>query len=208
MPCRATEQRLTYRFCRARNGADTHYLDRATVTAASGAERTLLIVRQRAGAGVVWVKPMYQDLGLAARSGSPAWTTAQEQLKRLGARLCTLAEKRLLARPGVGPTKRDVLVVDISGACQWLRSVGEQAAARQLEQHQQAQPSQPAAILSSSSAAERDGAASLMPLQMPAIPNPHSTAQPVVGHVVPQLQADWRVASRRGSRACLTFINA
>ncbi len=108
-----------------------------SVTAASGADVVLFIVWERAsGVGLVWGKPMHEDLGVAAASG-PAWPTAREQLKRLGARLCTPAEKRLLARPGVGATRRDVLMVSISAACQWLRSVGEQTAAEQLSQCQQ-----------------------------------------------------------------------
>ena len=167
------------------------------MTAASGEECVLSIVWQRAaGVGVVWARPMHQDLGIAAASSGPAWTTAQEQLKRLGARLCTPAERRLLARPGVGATKRDVLVVDITAACQWLRSVGEQTAAEQLSQRQQPRP-QPAVALNSSSAAEQAGAAPLMRLNMPVIPHAPTTAQPAVTHPVPQLQADWRVASRR-----------
>jgi len=132
--------------------ADSHHLDHVTVTAASGADVVLFIVWERAsGVGLVWGKPMHEDLGVAAGSG-PAWPTAQEQLKRLGARLCKPAEKRLLARPGVGTTRRDVLMVSINAACQWLRSVGEQTAAKQLSQRQQ-----PLLTASPASAAAQQG---------------------------------------------------
>ena len=192
---------IIFRVC-SRSESGTHYLDLARVTAASGADRELYIVWERAsGDGLVWAKPMHEALGVSGASSWPAWTTAQEQLKRHGARLCTPAEKRVLARPGVGATRRDVLVISISGACQWLRSVSEQTAAGQLERHQQPPP--PATAQNGGRAAERDGAASLLRLHhMPAIPNTANTAQPLVScHVVPALQADWRIAHRRVCRA-------
>jgi len=173
--------------CCLRDESDNHYLDRVTVTAASGAERVLVIVWERAsGVGVVWAKAMHEHLGIAAASG-PAWSTTHVQLKRLGARLCTPAEKRLLAQSGVGTISRDVRVVNIDAACQWLRSVNEHTAAEQLEQHQQPQP-QPAAAHHSSTAPQQAGAASVLQLHMPAIPNAPTTT-PIAIPLVPQLQA-------------------
>lgn len=184
--------------------ADTHCLGSATVTAASGAECTLSIVWERAsGAGMIHAKPMHQGLGVAAGSW-PSWPAAQERLKQLGARLCTAPEKRLLLTlPGGAAIRRDVLVVGLDAASQWLRTVGQQAAAEQLSR-QQPPLEQPAARRIVSVASHQMQRA--QPQAMPSIPSspPWPASQLVVAHPVPQLQDDWRVGSRRADFPLIT----
>ena len=164
--------------------------------AASGARGELPLVWQRAsGSGIVWAKQMFISLGIAA-STNQSWTAAQNRLKHLGARLCTAEEKQLLRTlPTANPYMRDTHVVDIAVACQWLRSVGEEAAAEQLSRHRQPQPAAERRIVSGADQQVQRA----QPLAMPSIPSspPWPASQLAVTRPVPQLQDDWRIGSRR-----------
>ena len=122
-------------YCIRDGAVGTHVLDTAAVTAVSGAVCAVPIVWRRAtGTGAVWAKRMYDGLGIGARSW-PLWETALEQLKRLGARLCTGTESRLLRTlPGVSPTMSVTYVMGVHAASRWLVSVGQPEAARQLSE--------------------------------------------------------------------------
>lgn len=182
-----------FSYCSRDQVSDSLSLDSLTVTAASGVRGELPIVWQRAsGLGVVWGKQMFTNLGIGARTRQ-SWSAAQNQLKHLGARLCTAEEKALLRTlPHANPYMRDTHVVEIATACQWLRSVGEMAAAEQLSQHRPPQPGAAGRITSSS-----DRQMQPTPRAVPSILNPPLPAQMVLSHPVPQLQDDWRVGSRR-----------
>ena len=113
-----------------------YQLDSVPLTAASGAACTVPIIwKLRSGGGVVWFRALY--LSLAIQHPSYGW--ARQQLQRRGARHCTAEERQLLLTlPGLQPSARmpTTVVISISAACQWLRSVGERQAADELSQHQ------------------------------------------------------------------------
>ena len=122
-------------FAVCRHGADEGYHLDSVLLAAAPTVCTVPVIWQRAsGSGIVWVKAMYEGLGVR----SPTLLEAQQQLKTLGARLCTVPEKQLLLTlPGVHPSVTDIRVIDVDSASQWLRMVGQPEAASQLSRHRQ-----------------------------------------------------------------------
>ena len=126
--------------------AARYCVDRVALTRAAGTTCTVPVISDlETGAGVVWVIALYRGLGC----GRPGLTkrNVHEQFKRLGARLCTAAEKRLLITlPGVSSSLRDTMVVSVPSACQWLLHVGQPVAAEQLSRYKQPLPAAPPAV--------------------------------------------------------------
>ena len=106
------------------------HLDAAALRTAGGAVCRVPILRLAGpAAGLVWTKALYTGLDMAR----PSWRVALLQLKQLGGRTCSLAERRLLQTfPGVSERETDAALVRVDAARQWLLRAGQPEAAAQL----------------------------------------------------------------------------
>jgi len=107
------------------------YLDTAALTTAGGAVCRVPILRPAGSrAGLVWAKALYKGLEMERRQ---PWYVAVQDLKQLGGRICSVAERRVLETfVSVYEDVMDTALIRVDAACQWLLRSGQQAAAAQL----------------------------------------------------------------------------